>query len=103
MKADKDVNELTEFLLLEVNFPVMNRSRLQLGVEQVFFTDWTDEENSNASILAMQFSNVSFYLGYALTTNVGFSVERRSFRGALEGRPTERFTNAFINVFGGLE
>ena len=103
LKANKDINALTEFLFLEVNFPVLNQSRLQLGVEQVFFTDYADEQNYNANTLAVQFTNAGAYVGYSLTTNVGLSVERRSFRGDLEGRPTERFTNAFINIFAGLD
>ena len=103
MKAEKDVNELTEFLSIETDIPVLSRSRLQLGVEQVLFNDLVDEQNFNSRTLAMQFSNFTAYLGYAVTTNVGFSLENRSFRGAFEGRPSERFTNAFINIFAGLE
>jgi hypothetical protein len=100
---DQDTNELTEFLLLEVSLPVLDRSRLRFGVEQAIVTDWVDEQNFATRTLAVQYSNSSAYLGYALKTNVGLSVETRTFRGDLKGRPDERFSNAFITIFAGLE
>jgi hypothetical protein len=57
------------------------------------------KEDFNATVLAIQLSNKSSYLGYALTMNTGFRWERRNF----EEEDSESRSLIFVRAFAGLK
>jgi hypothetical protein len=91
-----EVAELGGFLF---GFPVLRHSTLQAGVELTFFNDLERNINDfNGTVGAFQFTNVSDFQGYKLTTQMGVEIDRRNPKG----RETETITRSFIAVYAGL-
>ena len=97
--------QLSQLGLLMWRFPVMRRSFLEGGIEYERFFQLRDpkppgaEDSFKSTVVALQLSNVSEYLGYQLTTLVGLQLTRRRF--AVEG--TQTHTRGFMTVYAGLE
>jgi hypothetical protein len=99
-------------LFLQVGLPLLSRTKLELGLEQRFFHDLTGDEDQLAArqltgdfrgtVLALQLTNPSEYLGYRLLTQVGMRYDRRSLE--VVDRDRERRTSGqfFVSLFAGL-
>ena len=95
-----DHTSLTEIVsaLLETN--LLRATKLQTGIEYVFFNDFdNNNDDFNALNVAFQFSNRSDYLGYRLTSLAGMRIERQDFKK----RKSQTSTQTFITVYAGLE
>ena len=69
------------------SIPVLETTEFEFGLEQRSFFDLEGEDELAAglftgdfrgSVLALQLTNISQYLGYELTTQVGIRLDRRS-------------------------
>ena len=84
--------------LVETN--ILRATRVQLGLEYLFFNDFDgDVRDFNSLTLALQFTNESNYLGYRLRALVGTVLERKDFK-EMESRTTN---HSFITIYAGLE
>jgi hypothetical protein len=89
--------EIGGFLL---GFSMLQHTTLQAGIELTFVNDFNRDINDfNSIVWATQFTNISDYLGYKLTTQMGIKIDRRNPRGA----ESETITESFIAVYAGLE
>ena len=124
LKEMDDRKQWNGLAILLAQFPVLSRSVVTGGVELAQFADQeTDEDemvdlgitgptgDQRSAIFALQLTNNSQYLGYRLTTQIGFrvgrilseSVEQSSpgvFAKKSEGR-TE--TTSFMTIYAGVE
>ena len=124
VKEDDNRRHWNGLATLLAQVPVLRRSIITAGVEFAQFDDReTDEENllnsgqpgetgdQRSAILALQLNNLSQYLGYRLTTQVGLrfgrifrelveQAEVGEFRKRFEGR-TE--TTSFITIYAGID
>ena len=90
---------LTEILGFLLQFPVLNRTTVQSGVEYTFANDFRDDVNDfNGLAVAVQLGNVNEYLGYVLTTQIGMKVDRRDFKE----QESDTTTEGFITMYAGL-
>ena len=100
-------NDLSEiFFLISVYNVIPDKLVLESGVEWEQFHNLRDRpdplppafvENFNTLTLASQFTNSSDYLGYRMSTKLGFRWQRKALKEA-----TETNFLAFITVFAGL-
>ena len=98
------------FLLVE--FPVLKQSNIKAGLEQRFFYNLRGDEDDLAdgarsgdfrgTAAAIQLTNVSNYLGYMVTTQIGFRLDRRSVEIAGDDRDKETAGLGYMTVFAGL-
>ena len=99
-------------LFLQMGFPVLNTTRIEAGLEQRFFYDLTGGEGELAArqltgdfrgtVLAVQLTNPSEYLGYKLMTQMGLRYDRRSLEVA-DGEREKRTSGLFfVSIFAGL-
>ncbi|MFH1570854.1 MAG: hypothetical protein ABIL09_22870 [Gemmatimonadota bacterium] len=97
--------ELTELLMLIGRLPVMHRSFVEAGVEYERFYQLHDpvppgqEASSRGLTGSVQLSNISDYMGYRVTTIVGFEVARLD----LEYEPAQTRTRGFITLYAAAE
>ncbi|NKB68695.1 MAG: hypothetical protein GKR89_16650 [Candidatus Latescibacteria bacterium] len=97
--------QLSQLAMLLWRFPVMRSSFLEGGVEYERFFQLRDptppgaEDSFKSTVVALQLSNVSDYMGYQLTTLVGVQLTRRNF----EVEDTQTHTRGFMTVYAGLE
>ena len=97
--------ELDELLILVFRFPLMRRSTVAAGVEYEIFSQLQNptppgaEDSFRGLTTTTQLINVSDYLGYRLTTTLGFELTRTSF----ENRRSELTTRSFITIYSGVE
>ena len=95
---EQERKDLTEMLFLISKFPIMRKSWIELGLEYTMFFDQEDESRDfTAAVYAIQFTNVVDYLGYKLTTNMGFEIETKEFE-----LYSERNTAAFVKMYAGV-
>ena len=99
----------TGFFLVE--FPVLTRSRIKAGLEQRFFYNLRDEGDLapgdmsgdfRGTAAAIQLTNVSDFRGYALTTQVGFRIDRRSLEVIDDDSDSSTAGLGYMTVFAGL-
>ena len=106
--------------------PVMRRTTIESGLEQLWFSDRVQDEDAlkatgllqetgdlGSTNLAVQLSTTSDYLGYKLTTQVGLRFGRTLIERVTEdndrpgvfktGNKSRNETTTFITVFAGLE
>ena len=96
--ADKE-RVLTEILGVMIGFPLLNSTRIQAGLEYSLANDMERDDNDFKGVAgALQLSNVSSYLGYEVSAQVGLKVDWRDFRG----REAETLTQGFITMYAGL-
>ena len=98
---------------LQAGIPVLRSTRLQAGWEQRFYTDLKGDEDELAagaltgdfrgSVLALQVSNRSQYLGYNLITQVGVRIDRRSLEVVGRVRDTRTSGLTFLSIYAGLD
>ena len=105
--TDLDITEWSQFYMLTSKYFVLPGTFVEYGVEFNLFRNLEERpeilppgyvDDFTGSVLALQLSNKSAYLGYALTMNTGFRWERRAFAEA-----TETNSLLFIRVFVGLQ
>lgn len=100
-------------LFLQVGFPALSSTRIEAGLEQRFFYDLAAGEDElvarrlsgdfRGTVLALQVTNPSQYLGYKLLTQIGMRYDRRSLEivdAAREKRTSGLF---FVSLFAGLD
>lgn len=104
--TDLRINEWSQFYILTSKYFLLPTTFLEYGVEFTLFRNLRARpevvppgfvDDFTGTVLALQISNRSDYLGYALTLNTGFRWERRSFKVV-----TDTGSLAFIRVFAGL-
>lgn len=90
---------LTEIGGMLRSFPLLQSTRLQAGVELNFHNDLRhNSDDFNGVVAAVQFSNLSAYLGYGLRTNVGLKIDRRNPKNG----ESLTVTQTFISAYAGL-
>ncbi len=90
---------LTEIFGFLLSFPVLNSTTVQAGIEYTVANDFREDANDfNGQAVAVQFANVSAYLGYELTTQIGMKIDRRDFNE----RDSDTTTEGFITMYAGL-
>ena len=93
-------SSLTEMVAAIAETPLLSASKVQTGVEYLYFNDLDDDQRDfNALTVAIQFTTDSTYLGYGLRSLLGVSVEHRDFKQR-KSRTTNQF---FITLYAGLE
>jgi hypothetical protein len=92
--------ELTELGGFIMGFPMLTHTAIQAGLELIRFDDLKSSSNDFSGVIgALQFTNVSAYLGYSLTTQGGLQIDRRNSTG----RSARTITQTFITVYAGLK
>ena len=97
--------ELDELLMLVFRFPLLRRSTVAVGVEYEIFSQLQNptppgaEDSFRGLTTTAQLINFSDYLGYRLTTTLGFELTRTNF----EARRSELTTRSFITIYSGVE
>ena len=95
-------------MILLARWPLLNLSSIEAGVEYTIFQQLRDSDQAVREGLdddfteivgAAQFSNTSNYLGYSLTTQMGFRLSRRN----IGGEDAEMGRVAFATVYAGFE
>ena len=110
---DSDKRRIWDTILtLQAEFSVFHSSRIGLGWEQRLFNNLRGDEDDVVpgertgdfwgTALAAQLTNVSDYLGYALTTQVGMRIDRRSFEVAEREDDTATSGLLFLTMFASL-
>ena len=105
--TELDITEWSQFYMLTSKYFILPTTFLEYGVEWNLFRNLEKRpeilppgyiDDFTGTVLALQLSNRSAYLGYSLTMNTGFRWERRAFEEA-----TETNSLIFIRVFAGLQ
>ena len=106
-------DQWTGMLFLTLEFPVLRRTTIEMGIEQLFFRDsMVDEdalaageftEDFNSTVLAMQLSNRGQYLGYVLTAQLGYSIRRISRERVEEDDRSQMDSTVFMTVYASLK
>ena len=94
------------------SIPVLETTEFEFGLEQRSFFDLEGEDELEAglftgdfrgSVLALQLTNISQYLGYELTTQVGIRLDRRSIEVVDRSREIETSGLSFLSIIAGLK
>ena len=102
-----EVKELSEIGFLILKYAIYKTTWIELGVEGTLFYNLVEEptmptpayvDDFTGTVLGVQFSNTSDYLGYQFTSNVGFRWERKAFEDVSEVN-----TTAFLKMFAGAQ
>ena len=107
--AQLELNELTEILSLSAVFPLLNRSRLEIGFETIFFFNAEPIDRLSPSYVddfvgkgfTVQYTNRVQYQGYNLIANIGFQGNDTKFSN-LKDLDTSN-TIIFVQVFVGID
>ncbi|MBI2505010.1 MAG: hypothetical protein HYW07_17465 [Candidatus Latescibacteria bacterium] len=100
------VRELSEIFFLLLSYRVSRSLWLGLGTEYEIFRNLKQrpqvlpagfQDDASRLTLGLQFSNTADYLGYRLTSNLGFRWVRRS-----EQKQEDTNAMAFVDIFAGL-
>ena len=92
--------ELSEIGGFIFGFPLLSHTPLLGGVELTFFNDMERDSNDfSGQVWALQFSNLSDYLGYKITTHGGMKIDRRNRKG----EDPVTITQSFMSIYAGLE
>ena len=104
--------EWTRLLYLTASMPALTRTTLELGLEQMLFSDFLVAEDElkrgdftrdvRSLAVAAQLQNHSDYLGYGLTTYLGYSLRRISRQRSDMGDKTDTESMVFVTVYAGL-
>ncbi|MCY3790207.1 MAG: hypothetical protein OXH63_15635, partial [Gemmatimonadetes bacterium] len=99
-------------LFLQIHFRVLRTTKIEGGLEQRFFYDVLDSEENlqvgqlsgdfRGTVLALQLTNPTTYLGYKLTTEVGMRYDRRSLERVGGKRQQKASGLFFASVLVGL-
>ena len=105
--GESPVKEWSHFFMLTSKYYILPTTFLEYGVEFNVFANLEDKpeivppgyiDDFTGTVLALQLTNRSSYLGYALTMNAGFRWDRRAFEAE-----TDSNSLLFIRVFAGLQ
>ena len=107
--AQLELNELTEILSLSAVFPLLNRSRLEIGFETIFFFNAEPIDRLSPNYVddfvgkgfTVQYTNRVQYQGYNLIANIGFQGNDTKFSN-LKDLDTSN-TIIFVQVFVGID
>jgi hypothetical protein len=92
--------ELAEIGGFILGFPLLSHTTLQGGLELTFFNDLKRDSNDfNGIVGAAQLTNISDYLGYKVTAQVGMKIDRRNPKG----QEALTITQSFVTLFAGLQ
>ncbi|MBT3341579.1 MAG: hypothetical protein HN712_17605 [Gemmatimonadetes bacterium] len=98
-------DEITELFMLVSRHPIMHSSFVEAGLEYEAFHQRRKPlpAGANPSFRGMtttvQMTNLSDYLGYVLTTTIGFEITRID----LDFEPTQTRTRGFVTIYAGVE
>jgi len=101
-KGEPDRGEFWLFPSVVGRIPVFEGGTLELGLEYTNFNDLTDRpdvENFRGLVFAVQLSTSSSYMGYLLTSNVGYRQDTRYF----EDGSVKVSNTIFVQIFAGVE
>ena len=97
---------------LQIHFRVLRTTRIEGGLEQRFFYNVLNSEENlqvgqlsgdfRGTVLALQLTNPSTYLGYKLITEVGMSYNRRSLEKVGGKRQQKASGLFFASILAGL-
>ena len=103
----------TRMLFLTVSLPVLHHTQLQWGLEQLYFSDYELDTGTlsrgestrdfGSTVLAAQLANGSSYLGYAMTTLLGYSLRRTSLQRSDMSDRSVTDSTVFLTVYAGLD
>jgi hypothetical protein len=102
-----DVNELSEIGFLILRYSVSREAWVELGLEETLFYNLVEKpavppleyvDDFKGTVLGLQFSNTSDYLGYRLTANVGFRWEKKFFEEVSRVN-----TMLFLRIYAGAQ
>ena len=98
--------------MMIVDFSILNRTQIRLGLEGRQFYELRNDENElspgtitgdfRGSVLGLQLTTTRDYNGYSLTTQLGLRFDQRSLeivQGSTEKQPSGL---VFLSVFAGL-
>ncbi|MCC7262830.1 MAG: hypothetical protein IT369_09945 [Candidatus Latescibacteria bacterium] len=99
--------------LLVCDFPVLNRTEIEAGVEQTFHADLGADEaelprgeftgDLRNTVVAVQLSNRGEYLGYRLTTQLGFTLSQVSRERVAAARQSQTNSSVFMTIYASLK
>ena len=101
-----EINELSEIGFLIMRYSVHASTWLEIGTQVTLFHNFIEAPavptpdyvgDYTGTVLGIQFSNASDYLGYQLTANAGFRWNREAF----EKGDTRITTTAFLRIYAG--
>lgn len=109
-EAQLEINELSEIFSLSAVFPVLSKSRLEVGVEGIIFRnaekipdplppEYVDD--FFGKVFTVQYTNRVQYQGYSITSNIGFQVNDINYSNLKDLDISN--TIAFIELFAGME
>ena len=105
---------------LRLDIPVLRHSRVIIGLEQVIFCDFAQQEvafeddpmaglnrgdptgDFNELSLALQLTNSTSYVGYRLMSTIGIRVDRRKIDSFDQQDQTETSGLSYLTVYAGL-
>jgi hypothetical protein len=103
-----ETSEWSQFFMLTSKYYIIPTTFVEYGIEFDVFRNLVKKteivpagylDDFNATVLAVQLSNQSSYLGYAMTMNAGFRWERRNF----DNDNSESRSLLFVRAFAGLQ
>ena len=105
--------EWVRLFFLVCEFPVLRKTSIELGLEQMFSSDLRLDEDEleagdftqdfRSTVLAAQLTNRGDYVGYRLTTQLGYSIRRTSREVVEEDSRSQTDSTVFMTVFASLE
>ena len=101
-KGEPDRGEFWVFPSVVGRIPVFEGGTLEVGLEYTDFSDLADRpdvEDFRGLVFAVQLSTTSSYMGYLLTSNVGYRQDTRHF----EGGSVKVSNTIFVQIFAGVE
>lgn len=110
--ARDERQEWTRFAILQFSLPILNRSHLQWGFEQLYSSDYVLDRDElqrgdltrdfRSTVAAIQLMNNRNYIGYALTTLFGYSLRHTTLdRVGMKDR-TVTDSTIFMTIYAGL-
>ena len=105
---------------LRLDIPILNHSTVIVGLEQVIFRDFAQQEvafaddpmaglnqgdptgDFNELSLALQLTNATSYVGYRLMSTIGIRVDRRKIDSFDQQDQTETSGLSYLTVYAGL-
>ena len=106
-------DQWTGLFFLTFEFPVLRRTTIETGIEQLFFRDSVVAEDGlaageftgdfNSTVLAMQLSNRGDYLGYVLTAQLGYSIRRISRERVERDDRSQMDSTVFMTMYASLK
>ena len=91
--------ELAQIGGVVARMPLLTHTTVQGGIEFSFINDIEGDEDADGVHTAIQFTNVSDYLGYKITAQAGLKIDRTDPKG----RESVTVTQSFVVIYAGLE